>query len=223
MSGEITGLEAQRNRRDRVSVFVDGRYAFSLQGILAAELHQGQELTDHDIQDLEQRDAAETAYERALHYLSFRPRSEWEIRRYLQKKRGVDGGSTEDVLARLRRVGLVNDGEFARYWVENRESFRPRGRWALRAELRQKGVPPEAIEASLADLDEEASAMNAARRRARRLARLDEGAFHRRLLGFLQRRGFDYGVSRKVASHLWRELCVQREAGPAQRVLPDDT
>ena len=220
MPGKITAIRTQERRKDRVSVFLDDEYAFSLQSILAVGLRRGQELTEEDIRKLQQQDATETTYESALHYLSFRPRSEQEMRRYLLK-RGAGDETIEQVLSRLRRAGLINDSEFVRFWVENREMHRPRGAWALRAELRQKGVGEEEIALALGDLDEEASALNAARQAANRLAHLGEELFRRRLLGYLQRRGFGYEVSRRAADHLWAEIAAQEEAEPCRRVLPD--
>jgi len=126
MPGKITSLRLQRHARARVSVSLDGQYAFSVHATLAAGLHKGQELTDEEIDQLRERDTGERAYERALHYLSFRPRSVWEVRGYL-RKRGVASASIDLALGRLRRAGLVDDDRFARFWVENRESFRPRG------------------------------------------------------------------------------------------------
>ena len=216
MSGKVTALRVQKSGRDRVRVFVDGEHAFSLQSTVAAGLHKGQELTDGEIGRLRERDDAERAYERALHYLSFRPRSTWEVRLYLQK-RGVTEASIDLALARLQRARLVDDREFARFWVDNRESFRPRGRWALRAELRQKGIAPEIIESAIEAVDEEANAMTAARRRAHRLDRSDEQTYRRRLMGFLRRRGFSTEISRGVVSRLWSEFGAQQEADPEQR------
>ncbi len=222
MPGRITALQLQQRRRDRVNVFLDDEYAFSLQSILAAELHRGQELSEEDIELLQQRDAVEIAYEGALNYLSFRPRSAQEMQHYLQK-RGLDAQAAKMVLARLQRVGLISDGDFAQFWVENREGSRPRGRRALRAELRQKGVASEIIETAVADVDEETSAVKAASRMAPRLARLGEQTFRRRLLGFLQRRGFGYTIAMGVVNRLWQEQSAQQEINPEQRALPDDS
>lgn len=222
MPGKITALQLQQRRRDRVNIFVDGEYAFSLQSILAAELHRGQELSEEDIEVLRQRDSVEVAYEGALVYLSFRPRSVREMQQYLRKK-GLNDQAADMVLARLQRVGLVGDGSFAQFWVENREGSRPRGRRALRAELRQKGIAADVIEAAVAHVDEEASAIKAASRMASRLARLGEQTFRRRLLGYLQRRGFSYEIAIRVTHHLWQELGAQQEENPGQRALPDDS
>jgi regulatory protein len=106
---------------------------------------------------------------------------------------------------------LLNDEEFARYWVENRERFRPRGRFALRYELRQKGIPDTAIEMALQTVDEADSAYRAAHDRAHRLGQLDRQAFRQRLVGFLRRRGFGYDVVKDAIDRLWRETQLADE------------
>lgn len=198
---KITAIRAQKSR-ERANIYLDGEYAFSLHKMLAARLAVGQELAEQDIQQLRAQDLVEQAYERALRYLAYRPRSEQEIRRYLQK-RAVSPQAVEQVVARLRRVHLIDDAAFAAFWVENREAFRPRGAWVLRAELRQKGVAPDAIEEALGQHDEEQSAFVAGERAARRYRMLDREAFYRRMLGYLQRRGFAYGIARRVTDYYW--------------------
>lgn len=210
MAGTVTALRTQKRRKDRVSVFLDEEYAFSVQRILAVELRIGQLLTDEEIEGMRRRDQGEQGYERALRYLSYRPRSEVEMRRYLQRKE-LDEEAIGRVLSRLGDARLLGDLDFARFWVDNRETFRPRGRFALRSELRAKGVSNEIIETAIADVDEEASAMRAAERRVRALSGLDERAFRRRLLAYLQRRGFGYAVSRRVVDCLWRKVETGRE------------
>ncbi|MEA3406970.1 MAG: RecX family transcriptional regulator [Chloroflexota bacterium] len=212
MPGKITALKAQRKARNRVNVFLNGAYAFSLQRILAGRLHVGQALSEGQIADLKAQDVREMAYERCLHYLSYRPRSTWEMRRYLRKK-GVDERTTDDVLQRLSKADLVDDVEFARFWIENRKRHRPRGPWALRDELRRKGVSRDIIESVLEDedLEQEKGAMRVAEKKLRRLRGLDEGTFRRRMWGYLKRRGFSYEVCRQVTDHFW-ELASEQEA-----------
>ena len=210
MSGKITAIEAQKWRKDRVSVFIDDEYAFSLQDILAARLKRGQMLSDQEIASLRQQDAVESIYEKALHYLSFRPRSEQEMRRYLRDK-GLDEGPSEQIVARLKRAHLVDDQDFAQFWVQSRQMHRPRGRRALRAELSRKGVPRDVIDGSIQDIDEEAQAFQAAPTVAHRLASLEQRVFFHRLLGYLQRRGFGYDVAIKVIRELWKETSSERE------------
>jgi regulatory protein len=213
---EITALTAQRRKRNRVNVFLDGEYAFSLQDTLAATLHPGQEVDERAIAELRRRDVVEDAYDRALNYLTYRPRSAWEIRRYLEK-RGLGEDAQAVVLERLTRAGLVNDREFAQFWVENRAAHRPRGRRALRAELRQKGIATEVVEAAVADVDEDVAALAVAEARARRLSDLDRQTFRQRLYGHLQRRGFSYDVCRRVTDRLWEQVAAERADPGSER------
>ncbi len=109
-------------------------------------------------------------------------------------------------MQRLEQAGLSGDEAFARFWVENRERFRPRGPAALRYELRAKGVEREAIEAALETLDSADGAYRAAARKAQQLRDLDKTTFFRKLVEFLARRGFEYEVAKETAERHWREL-----------------
>ncbi len=83
----------------------------------------------------------------ALRFLAQRPRSEQEVRRRLRRA-GVAEAAEEAVISQLRQNALVDDTAFAEYWVEQRQSFRPRGARLLRAELRQHGIDTRAAEAA---------------------------------------------------------------------------
>jgi len=213
---EITALTAQRRRRGRVNVFLDGGYAFSLQDTLAATLRVGQTLDEQAIAELRRRDVVEDAYDRALHYLADRPRSAWEVRQYL-RKHDLNEEEQAAVLGRLARAGLVNDREFAQFWVENRTAYRPRGRRALRAELRQKGIATEVIEDAVSSVDEDAAALALAEARAGRLSHLDRQTFRQRLYGYLQRRGFAYDVCRRVTDLLWERVSAGHPGPEGER------
>jgi len=213
MLPEITALRLQKKNQQRVNVYLDGKYAFGLQASVAASLKVGQRLSPEEVDQLQRRDAAEVAYDRALNYLSYRPRSRAEIEAYL-KRRGVPPITIQTVMDRLVGAGLLDDKAFAQYWVENREHFRPRGVRSLRFELRQKGVPDAVIDKAITNIDETESAYRAGRERARRLRRLDYQEFRRRLGGFLQRRGFGYDVVKVIVDRLWQELQAAVEEEP---------
>ena len=205
MAGTITALKLQKTNKERVNVYLDGRYAFSLAAIEAAKLRRGQLLSDQEIEDLLERDSFQKAYARALRFLSYRPRSEAEVRRYLQGKK-VPPTIEAEVVERLTSAGLLDDQAFARYWVENRESFNPRGRHALRYELRQKGLGEKTIALALEDIDEEESAYRALISRARRMPPLDRRSFRKKLSSFLRRRGFSYEAISAAIERTWREM-----------------
>lgn len=202
----ITAIEPQQKNPQRVNIYLDGEFAFGLARITAAWLKVGQGLDDDKIAALQAEDARETAYQKALHFLSYRPRSSQEVRQNLTK-RGYDGTLVEETISRLQRAGLVNDEDFARAWVENRSAFRPRSKSALRMELRQKGLSDEVVRSVLdEEVDEQALAFEAARKQARRYAGLEWPEFRQKLGGFLARRGFSYTTLAPVVSEVWREF-----------------
>jgi regulatory protein len=108
---------------------------------------------------------------------------------------------------RVVQGGLVDDAEFARYWVEQRQAFHPRGPRALHAELRRKGVDRETAEAAVGTTadDQVEAAYRAAYRRAATLSTASERAFSQTLSAFLLRRGFDYEAVRATTRRLWEE------------------
>jgi regulatory protein len=204
MAGTITTLRFQKRNQDRVNVYLDGQFAFGLALAEAIHLEVGQELSDDEIARLEIRDKIEQAYERALNFLSYRPRSEAEVRRNLRKK-SVEDDAIEAVIERLTKADLLNDREFARYWVENRLEFNPRGLRGLRHELWQKGLADDIIADTLADVDVETAARKAAETGARQLAGLEARDFRRKLQAYLARRGFSYAVIAPLIEELSEE------------------
>jgi len=208
MAGQITGLRFQQETADRVNVYLDERFAFGLPALEAARLRVGQFLNDAEIEQLQIADLAQKTYDRAVRFLSYRPRSAAEVRRHLART-VEDEALIAAVLDKLGKQGYLNDAEFARYWVENREQFRPKGPRALRQELRQRGLAGETIETALAEVDPANGAYTVARQRAARLADLavsEPDVFRRKLSDFLARRGFDYGTIRDVVRRLAEEL-----------------
>ena len=90
MSGEITAMVMQKHNQERVNVFLDGDYAFSLTMIEAAALRKGQVLSDNDIAELKSVDDRHKAFDQAVKYLGPRPRSINEVRRKLRDKEHDD-------------------------------------------------------------------------------------------------------------------------------------
>jgi len=203
---KVTAMREGRRRGKRVNVFLDGRFAFSLEAEVAVKqgLGVGRELSEGDIEALARTDLFQRCLNAALHYLSYRPRSEAELRQRLHR-RGFDGDNVEATLVKLKEQGLVNDLAFAQFWNDNRQSFRPRSQRLTRLELKQKGVAQDIIDQVVAEVDDEDSAYRAAVGKARRLPLADYYGFRRRLGEYLKRRGFDYGVITHTVERVWQE------------------
>ncbi len=207
MGRTITELKPQAKRDDRVNVFLDGEFGFGVQRSLAGSLEIGQQLSEAEIERLEEADTREVAYRRAARRVAQRPRSERELEIGLERQ-GLQPEDVELVIDRLREAGLADDLEFAQAWIENRMAFRPRGERALRSELRGKGVARRVIEQALDGFDEQQAAQDAAQAGARKYQHLSPEDYRRRLSAYLARRGFE----RHTISPLVRQLAAEIEA-----------
>lgn len=202
---KITALEVQRKNPNRVNIHLDGEFAFGLARITAAWLKVGDTLSEEKIASLQAEDMRERALQQALLFLSYRVRSEKEIRQNL-KKHEYSEDAIEHTMSRLRENRLANDNEFAQTWVENRNTFRPRSRRALTMELRQKGLDEETVKQAVANVDENALAYETAQKRAPRFKDLEWNEFRKKLSDHLARRGFPYSIVTSVVTRLWNEM-----------------
>ena len=146
------------------------------------------------------QDCLNTAY----HYLSYRPRSEGEIRQWLHR-RGFANEVAEKAIVKLRDQNLTDDFAFAQFWKENRLSFRPKSKRLIKKELRDKKVAAEIIEQVTKDIDDEEIAYKLGSSRMPALAHLDYPDFYRRLSSYLAYRGFSYEVIKHAAALVWQE------------------
>jgi len=193
MIRKITALKSQQRNPQRINVYLNGEFAFGLSRFAGAWLDVGQELSEQKIADLQLEDQRETAYQLALKYLSYRMRSEKEVRQNLYKH-NVPESIIEFVLEKLKKSDLINDDKFAHDWVENRLEFQPRSCRMLDQELRQKGISTEIINQSLIGIDENELAYLAGLKKSQRWNYHDLSEFKRKLSSFLARRGFSYDV-----------------------------
>ena len=200
----ITKISAQRRNKERVNLFLDGVYAFSLTLVTAGGLRVGQVLDEVALAALRGEDDYERAKEAAISFITYRPRSVQEVRRKLHDK-AYDELTIERVVTRLQELQLLDDEAFARYWLDQRETFRPRSGMALQQELTQKGVSREIVEEVLGALDEEDAAVRAAERKAAQWSHLPADEFNQKVGAFLQRRGFGYAIIRTAVAALWAE------------------
>jgi regulatory protein len=208
--GTITALTAQVKNPERVNVFVDGAFALGVALQVALELRVGQEISQQELEQLDQRDEVHRARERALRLLARRPYSGAEIARNLRRHK-VDDAIIQNVIDDLTEAKLIDDDAFAAYWVEQRENFRPRSRLALRQELSQKGIEREIVAEALSDVDEAEAARRVAQKQAGRWRELPEAEWRTKLTRYLMRQGYPYDVVSDVVTEVW--LAQQPDEG----------
>lgn len=188
---QITAIKAQIKHEGRYSIFVDGQYTFSLSadGLLAAGIVQGQELSDSDVQMYKKLSSEDRAYSLALEYVVRRMRSEGELRDYFRRKK-YEPEVAEYILSKLKTAGYVDDMEFARRWVENRRLLKATSARRLRMELQQKRVRDDIIQAVLAeDETDERQVLRDLIEKKRTQSRYQDT---QKLIAYLARQGFNY-------------------------------
>ncbi len=152
-------------------------------------------------------------YDLAVRYLASRPKSVAEIRRHLRSRR-FDGAEIDRTIDALRAQRHIDDAAFARYWVEQRARFRPKGDRALVSELLVKGVARETIDLVLGERSPDATvgeARAAIRRPLARWLTLDEAERKRKIHAYLAQRGFSYETIEEVAA---RPVVEEDEPAP---------
>lgn len=191
---KITRIVAQEKQKDRYSLFVDGKYAFSLSegALLDSKLASGHEIDREQLKAYKQLSADDKIYSQALRYAAMRLRSTWEMEQYL-RRRAASPLLCQKILSKLSTIGLLNDETFARSWVANRHLLRPTSKRKLQQELRAKRVPDEVIDAVLGE-DEPTEERDSLRQLISKKRKLPKyKADPQKLMQYLARQGFGYG------------------------------
>jgi regulatory protein len=200
----ITKIESQKKNPKRRSIFLDGEFAFGLdeEVLYKYGLKIGEELDQKKIDQILESEVKKESKDAALKFLSYRMRSEKEVRDKLRKKEFAQD-IIDEVIGDLKRVNLLDDYEFTSAWIRDRISNKPRGKTLLKQELWKKGIKDETIEKVLKEYfeDEEEElnlAKNLLEKRKKRYENLDKNIAKRRMMSFLLRRGFSYEIVKQA-------------------------
>ncbi|MGZ4105784.1 MAG: regulatory protein RecX [Tumebacillaceae bacterium] len=201
--GQLTALSVQKGNPDRLSLFVDERFAFGVRREVAYRhrLKKGMEVSSELLLTVWRDEESYRARDLAAMYLGRRARSSKEMGDYLLGKE-FDEVVVAETIAWLERYGYLNDSQFAKQWVENRMKYRPRGKAMLRWELQQKGVRGTDIDAAFEDelgdgeTEVEAAVVLLGKKIGRKQLEFtyEEQA---KLAQFLMRRGFSSSIARE--------------------------
>lgn len=206
-AGTVTRVSPQQATAERMNIYLDDAYAFSMsvRALTEHPVSVGDTLSAADIQRLRDADEPDCATANALNLLAHRGRSERELRQRLRQK-GYTASAIGEAVRRVVDWGYLNDERFAEAWVEQRQASRPRSRRALAHELREKGVDRETIEATLeeAEIDEVADARQIAADKWRKERDQEPDKRRQRTAAFLARRGYGWDVAKQVLDALAR-------------------
>lgn len=190
----ITRL-AKQKKRDRVNVYLDGKYAFSVSLEVATEksLKPGKLLNEKDISALTEKDLSSKLLGLTFKFASSRPHSKKEIKDYLRRKK-IDEVEAEQLLAKLTKYDLLNDEKFARWWIEQRTTFKNKSKRELFFELTQKGIPKETIEKASASVETPTDEAQIKTLLVKKFAQKDlsDSRVKQKVIAYFLRKGFPY-------------------------------
>lgn len=189
---KITDIKQQVKLKDRYSIFIDGKYSFSLSEgeLLAQSLKVGKELTQAELSAVKKDAAIDKAVYRVLNLISIRARSSWEVEDYLKRK-NYKPEEISKITRNLEEKGYINDLDFAKRWIENRRLLKPISKRKLRLELKQKRVDDDTIQSVLEDdQTDEQQVLKELIEKKRGQTRYQDD---QKLTSYLARQGFNYG------------------------------
>jgi regulatory protein len=196
----ITAIKPQKNQK-RVNIFLDNKFGFGLdlENFVKLSLKVEQELDEKEIKKIKETSDKTKILNRALTFLTIRPRSEKEIKDWMRRKK-IDGSFYEYIFEKVKDLNLIDDLSFAKWWVEQRQSFSPKTKKILTNELKIKGVKNEIITEVLSEteIDEVKMAKDLVNKKSYKWQRFDEKTRRQKISQYLFGKGFDWNVISNV-------------------------
>lgn len=184
-----------------MNVYLDDKFAFGidLDNFVKLGLRVDQEIDEKKLQEVIAKSEHQKILDKLLNFVSFRPRSKEEIKIWLRRKK-IPEDMHKSLWEALTKLGFVDDYKFAQWWLEQRASFRPKGRKALKYELLKKGIDRKIIEQVLeeAPVDEEKIALGLLEKRKSRWEKMEKREVKQKMYAYLAGQGFDWEVVKSV-------------------------
>jgi regulatory protein len=198
----ITAITPQKNKK-RVNIYLDNKYGFGidLDNYVLLHLKINQELSEERVSEIVKKAEFQKTLDKLLMFATLRPRSNKEVKDYLKRKK-IHDSLHSDLFDQLNHLKLVNDEEFAKWWVDQRNSFRPKPKRILKLELRAKGIDKETVEKILgnSEIDELKIAQGLVEKRNYKWKNLSENEARQKIGQYLMGKGFSWDVVEKVVS-----------------------
>ena len=196
----ITSIKSQK-KKERVNVYLDNKFGFGidLENFIKLGLKVDQEVTEIEIEKIVKKAEFQKTLDKLLRFATLRSRSEREINNYLRRKK-VHESMHSQLFDRLNHLELIDDEKFAKWWVEQRQAFRPKPKRILSNELRIKGIDSETIKKILGDetIDEEKMAKDLIEKRAYRWKNLQGFELKQKMSQYLAQKGFAWEIIEKM-------------------------
>ena len=193
----VTAITQQKKDETKYNVFIDGAYAFALpmQDILYFKLKEGKEVSEETVEYIQNSLIYIKAQDAALHYIGYKMRTVQEIRRKLSEKEFSEE-VIEKVVAFLEKYGYADDREYCRKYIREKLRMKPKSGYALKIELRQRGISARIIDEVMAEteMDEAGDAFHWLERKSRGQWPPADEKQKKKLYDFLLRKGYSYDI-----------------------------
>ena len=201
---EITGAEKSKKNKNRMSVYIDGRFSFTIseEDYLSLHLYDKKEINDEELDYIKNTLNFRSAKSAAVKYLSLKLRTEKEVRQKLRGD-GYDAGNIEKVVEELKTIGYINNRLYAQKYVFDRSKLKPKSKKLLKLELQSRGIPADVADEVLGDwnVDEAIVAAELARRKFGKYDLTDEAVL-KKVYMFLHHRGYNHDLIDDVVRNL---------------------
>jgi len=150
---KIQKTQSVKRNPSKIKVFFEQNpYIITLNTFAHFALYDGKEVTQEELEEILSHDLHNDLYERAVNYISYSPRTEFQVRKYIEKhlkKYGafeleIDNEKlTNEIIEKLKEYKYINDEEYAELFVKSRLKNKPKTRYFLFSELLLKGIDKE--------------------------------------------------------------------------------
>ncbi|MDD3394356.1 MAG: RecX family transcriptional regulator [Anaerotignum sp.] len=192
----VTKITPQKRDTAKYNIYIDGEYVFALlpQDMEYFHIKEGGEVSEKTVAFIQRTLIYVQAQDTALHFIGYKMRTEKEVRQKLTES-GFAEEIMEEVMVFLSKYQYTDDRAYAQRYINERLRLSPRGAYALRMELLQRGISADICEEvlSLTDFSETEDAVKWLEKKTRDQWPPDEKK-RKQLYGFLQRKGYSYGV-----------------------------
>ncbi len=188
--GKITKIKQQKKKKNRVNIYIDGEFSLGLyiDTVVKYNLYENKEITPSELSSIKNFEEITDAKERARNYISYRERSRKETKEHLLNK-GIREEVAKKVLDDLGEANLIDDHRFANSWIKDRNKNNPKGNFALKMELMDKGIEESEIESLLQSVDEKENALKVFEKAIKKYGRNKNSK--KKIFQYLKRRGFE--------------------------------
>jgi len=206
----ITAIEEQKKNKNRVSIFLDGEFfkGVSQEVILKLNLFKGKKINQNELSEILEIEEFEHAKSLTLKYLSYKPRTSFEITKYLKKK-NTEGEVIKKIIKEIENLGLINDDEYARQYASELIRKGKAGYNVIVTKLIKRGISVGKAKNLLNNLFKEGeelkTAFNLAEKKFKTIKHKEKQKIIKSINDFLIRKGFNFEIVNKVIRKLWRD------------------